>query len=135
MLMDARRRATKIASERPPHMLRSTPLRPQLLSIFALCIALLGVVPPRAAQMATTSQAVVANPTALSVSVPLGQRLTASITLTNTTNAPVTPTVYEAWPARGAQAQASQSTGPARVALPRQAARVDPQLLADFQHA
>ena len=89
-------------------MLRSTPLRPQLLSIFALCIVLLGVVPPRIAQTATTSQSVGASPTTLSMSVPLGQRLTTSITVTNSTDATVTPTVYEAWPARGSQAQAHQ---------------------------
>jgi subtilisin family serine protease len=135
MLMYACRRATKIASERPQHMLRPASRHPHLLSIFALCIALLGAVSPRIARTAASSQAVSATPTALSVSVPLGQRLTTSITLTNTTDAPVTPTVYEAWPATGAQTLDRQPSGPARVALPQQAARIDPQLLADFQRA
>jgi subtilisin family serine protease len=116
-------------------MLRPTPLHPRLLLALALCIAFLGAVPPPIAQTAAASQALSANPATLSVSIPLGQRLTTSITLTNTTDATVTPAVYEAWPATGAQASARHPTGPASVTLPRQAAKVDPQLLDDFRRA
>ncbi len=116
-------------------MPESTPRYARLLSFLALCIALLYIVPPPSAQTAAIGQAVSANPTTLSASVPLGQRFTTSITLTNATDATVTPTVYEAWPATGAQALERHPTGPTSVALPRQAARIDTQLLADFQRA
>jgi subtilisin family serine protease len=105
-----------------------------LLCILVLCTAVLGSASPRIAQTAAP-QAVGASPTTLSVSVPLGQRLTTSVTLSNATNAAVTPAIYEAWPATGAQALAGHGSGPTSVALPQQAARLDPQLLADFQHA
>jgi subtilisin family serine protease len=106
-----------------------------VLFAFALCSAMLSSASLRIAPTAAMSQAVGASPTTLSISVPLGQRLTTSVTLSNATDAPVTPTVYEAWLATGTQAQARQTTGPSSVALPRQAARIDPQLLANFQRA
>jgi subtilisin family serine protease len=114
-------------------MLRPRPHQPHLLLTLALYITLLAAVPPQIAR--TASQALSANPATLSVSIPLGQRLTKSIALTNTTEAAVTPAIYEAWPATGAQALAPHPAGPTSVVLPRQAARVDPQLLADFQRA
>jgi subtilisin family serine protease len=116
-------------------MLRPRPRFPHLLLGLALCVALLGTGAPPIAHMAATSQALSASPTTLSISLPLGQRVTTSITLTNTTNAAVTPAVYEAWPATGAQALAGRSSGPARVALPQQAGRIDTQLLVDFQRS
>src|SRR5262245_32488538 len=132
MLTHARRRATKIASERPHRM---TSRRLRLLFVLVLSSAVLGIVPAQIAQTATLIQAIGASPTTLSLSVPLGQRVTTPITLSNSTNAAITPTIYEAWPATGAQAQARQLTGPRSVALPQQTARIDPQLLTDFQRA
>src|SRR5262245_53465416 len=106
-----------------------------LLFVLVLISAPLGIVSPQIAQTAAQTQAVGASPTTLSRSVPLGQQLTTSISLTNNTNAAITPTVYEAWPATGAQALARQQTGPRSVALPQQTARIDPQLLTDFRQA
>jgi subtilisin family serine protease len=105
-----------------------------LLCILVFFVAFLGSTSPPIAQTAAP-QAVGANPTTISVSVPLGQRFSTSVTLSNATTAAITPTIYEAWPATGAQALVGHGTGPSSVALPQQAAKVDPQLLDHFQHA
>src|SRR5258706_4691354 len=117
-------------------MLRSTLRRQHLLFALALLIALLGVSAPPLARTVSSAQVVSASPTALSVSVPLGQRVTKTITLTNTSGSAVRPRVYEAWSALASQAAlARRSAGPARVALPVQTERLDPRLLADLQAA
>jgi subtilisin family serine protease len=106
----------------------------RLLLLFALCSGLFATASPQIAPTRAISPAVGASPTAISVSVPLGQRLITTVTLNNATNAPVTPTVYEAWPATGTQALARQN-GPRSVALPQQTDRIDPQLVTNFQRA
>jgi Subtilase family/Carboxypeptidase regulatory-like domain len=116
-------------------MLRSR-LRQHSLFAFALLIALLGASLPPIARTASSAPVVSASPTTISVSVPLGQRVTQTITLTNNSNSTMRPLVYEAWPTPPGQAtRARGPSEPARVALPQQTSRLDTRLLADLQAA
>src|SRR6476620_6702852 len=94
-------------------MLRSRPCRRYLLLVVALLAPLLGAGLPQAARTAAAAATLTANPPALSVSIPLGQSTVKSITITNTSGAPVRPAIYEAWPVpAGAMARAQRSPGP-----------------------
>src|SRR5262245_37635686 len=116
-------------------MLRSR-LRQHSLSTIALLIVLLCASLPPLARIASAAPVVSASPTSVSVSVPLGQRVSQTITLTNNSASPMRPLVYEAWPAPpGQAARARGLTGPARVPLPQQVGRLDTRLLADLQAA
>jgi subtilisin family serine protease len=116
-------------------MLRPIPRPRYLLLALVFLGAQLAAAPSPAARGAAASDGLNADPPSLSVSVPLGQRLTKSITITNTSSATVTPSIYEAWPAPAKAARAGHAPRTARAALPAQAERLDPALLDDIRAA
>lgn len=113
--------------------------RPAWRAPLALLIltTLLGAAIPSAARAATALAALTASPADLSLSIPLGQQRTRTITLTNATAAPITPLIYAAQPsaAPGATLSADAPTRPLSVPLPHQAERLDPQLRDDLARA
>jgi hypothetical protein len=105
-----------------------------LLLLSALFALLLIGLPGSARPAAAANASIAVDPNALQISVPLGQRSTRTVTITNLSSSALSPQIFEAYPASTvdlARAQASQV--PQAVALPRQASRIDTQLLADFQ--
>jgi len=107
-----------------PH---SIPRRGRALLFLLLLLVLSGAAFPAAARSVTTDAALIANPTTLSASIPLGQRLNRTITLTNSASSSVTPALYKALPPAvpGTFADANNPSGPGRVPLPQQAQRLD----------
>ena len=105
-------------------MPRYVPLMLSRILVLAAVLAAVPVHPPRPAAAAGLN----ASPSSLSVTLPLGASDTRTITITNSTSAPVTPSVLEAGPAY-TPAQALPATGPRRVTLPVQSDRLDPQLV------
>ena len=99
----------------------------RILTLTAVLAALPGQA-PRAAAAASLS----ATPASIFVTLPLGASETRTITITNSTSAPVTPSVLEAEPAYR-PAQAGQAAGPRTVTLPAQASRIDPVLAQALQ--
>ncbi|MEM8532909.1 MAG: S8 family serine peptidase, partial [Chloroflexota bacterium] len=73
------------------------------------------------------------SPSSISVSVPLGQKVERSITLTNVSGSSGQPNIYEAYPP--APALASRDVPPElqQVELPQQSERLDEELVNDLQ--
>jgi subtilisin family serine protease len=114
----------------------ATPRRkhaPLLLS--ALLAGLLIGLPGRARPAAAANISIAASPASIELTVPLGQSSSGAATITNLSASSLQPAIYEAYPAPMAPARASEPQQPRSVALPRQASRIDPQLLADLQSA
>ena len=106
--------------------------RPPLVALLLMVLILLGAVLPARSGPALAAQApLAADPSQLSISLPLGKQQQATITLTNTSGATTTPAIYEAQPAQapGLTLSASRTTHPRSVALPQQVDRIDPPLL------
>lgn len=110
-------------------LLAATRLRAFPLVIGALGLLLGGSLPtaPAAAQ-----SPLVASPPTFTVSVPLGERVSRQITISNTSDTPLTPAVYEALPPReslpvGASA-ADASAGSTETPLPHQLVPFDAQI-------
>jgi hypothetical protein len=101
----------------------------------ALLALLLVSLPARAQPAAAAGASIAANPPALQLTVPLGQSSSTAVTLTNLSNNTLRSAIFEAYPAPNALARAGASQQPRVVALPRQAGRIDPRLLAEFQAA
>jgi subtilisin family serine protease len=99
-----------------------------------LTLLLLGL--PGAARPAAAADAsIAANPATLQLSVPLGQSSTRAVTITNLSDSPLSPTIFEAYPTPAALARTNAAQAGQTVALPRQASRIDTRLLWDFQTA
>jgi hypothetical protein len=111
-------------------------LRRRQRSLICLCalVVLIGLSAPAArGAVAPTVIGITANPSMLAVSVPLGQSARRTITVTNTSGAPLTPVLYEAYPEPPATSMRGTIAPDLRAAaLPRQAQRLDPELLSSF---
>ncbi len=93
--------------------------------------------PPRsvAANVAPTQLAFRATPGELVVdNVPLGQTQQVQLLIHNDSASALAPALYEAWPAASSGLAARRSQ-PQRAVLPRQSARVDPQIARDLAAA
>jgi hypothetical protein len=104
----------------------------------ALLALLLGGLPASTQPAAGAANASIAvDPSTIQISVPLGQRSTRRETITNLSSSPLSPAIFEAYPAGTPTATLRAGDGqmPQAVALPRQSSRLDPQLLSDFQSA
>jgi subtilisin family serine protease len=106
---------------------------PLLLS--ALLAALLINLPGRARPASAANASVAASPATIELTVPLGQSSGSAATITNLSASSLQPAIYEAYPTPAALARAQAPQGQHRVALPRQAGRIDPQLIADLRAA
>ena len=96
-----------------------------------LLVGLPGGVRPSGAANAS----IAVDPNTLQISVPLGQSSTRTATITNLSGSPLSPAIFEAYPAATPTALTHASAGqaPQAVALPRQSSRLDTKLLSDFQ--
>lgn len=114
------------------HRLTTSRFYPSFLGLIALLL-LLALLPPStpAVRAATT---ISVSPSAITATVTLGQTANHTITLTNTSATPVTPLLYEAWPAAQTTPRRAP-TGPLRVPLPPQRERLDRKLLQEFQES
>lgn len=104
---------------------------PLVLARILVLAAVLAAVPAHAPRTAAAA-GLSASPSSLSVILPLGAADTRTIAITNSTNAPVTPSVLEAEPAYK-PAQSVPVAGPRHVTLPAQAGRLDPELTRALQ--
>jgi subtilisin family serine protease len=97
------------------------------------------IVPPPAnlqAANARSTAGIGVDPSSLTLSVPLGNSETRTVTVTNASNQTFAPAIYEAYPAApNVQLRRSVPTDLRSAGLPRQSDRLDPQLLADLQAA
>lgn len=99
------------------------------LLTLVILVAQVGFAAPPATALATLAS----DPPSLTAVVPLGQAAQLQLTLRNSGDLPFTPQLFEARAAPpGLQVDADPPAHLARVPLPRQAERVDPQLLADL---
>ena len=73
------------------------------------------------------------SPSSISVSVPLGQKVERSITLTNVSGSSGQPNIYEAYPPAPALASKDVPVQLQQVALPQQLERLDEQLVEGLQ--
>ena len=106
--------------------------------LLSALLALLLVSLPGGVRPAGAANASIAvDPNTLQISVPLGQSSTRTATITNLSSSSLSPAIFEAYPAATPTAltRASAGQAPQAVALPRQASRLDTQLLSDFQSA
>lgn len=111
-------------------MAHTTPRR-LLFPFLALFVSLISTTLPPASVVAGV--ALTAEPGTLSLTVPLGERVDTTIRLRNNSGEPVTALVYEA---RNDQPPTLlKEHVPARVELPQQANRLDPQLQANLRAA
>ena len=99
-----------------------------------LALVLVGM-PGRARLAGAANASIAIDPSALQISLPLGQRITRTATITNLSSNSLRPAIFEAYPAAipTALTRASADQAPRTVALPRQSSRLDTQLLSDLQ--
>jgi subtilisin family serine protease len=109
-------------------------LRRRTLLLVLVVFALQGAAVARPAMSAQASS-LNPMPADVALSLPLGQTQTLSIALANTSDATLTPAIYEAWPAPTASSLAALPATPVRVALPKQSTTLDPALVAALQAA
>jgi subtilisin family serine protease len=111
------------------------PRRKHAPLLSALLAALLIGLPGAASPTAAANASVAATPATIELTVPLGQSSSSAATITNLASSSLQPAIYEAYPAPTTLARADAQPEPRSVALPRQASRIDPQLIADLQSA
>src|SRR6266498_3310732 len=116
-----------------PHARSRRRHTPMLLS--ALLALLLVGLPGGVRPSGATNASIAVDPNTLQISVPLGQSSTRTATITNLSGSPLSPAIFEAYPAATPTALTHASAGqaPQAVALPRQSSRLDTKLLSDFQ--
>ena len=114
-----------------PHSARR--FRRSLLVLGALLALSGATLAPAHVSTARAAFGVAATPSALALSLPLGQAITAPIALSNSSGKALPIALYEAYP--DAQPALALQAAPTAemVALPRQPERVDPRLLAELQ--